>query len=130
VNDSKSADAGEARPPRQAPTTRRKQAIMNPNGNLERILESAVVIYWDDLMRDTHTGLIHIEYGFAADGTLDNLKVWSSLTRGHWASGVSVLDVSTHFTAPALVLKMDTNPMDWLTFWNLLCNTRPRLFFP
>ena len=57
---------------------------MNPNGNLERILESAVVRYWDDLMRGTHTGLIHIEYGFAAGGTVDYLKVWSSITRGHW----------------------------------------------
>jgi len=28
--------------------------------------------------------LIHIEYGFAAGGTQDYLKVWSSLTRGHW----------------------------------------------
>jgi hypothetical protein len=57
---------------------------MNPNGNLERILESAVVISWADLTRGTPTGLIHIEYGFAAGGTLDYLKVWSSLTRGHW----------------------------------------------
>ena len=57
---------------------------MNPNGNLERILESAVVISWDDLMRSTDTGLIHIEYGFADRGTLDYLKVWSSLSRGHW----------------------------------------------
>jgi hypothetical protein len=59
---------------------------MNPNGNLEKILESAVVISWADLTRGTGTptGLIHIEYGFAAGGTLDYLKVWSSLTRGHW----------------------------------------------
>jgi hypothetical protein len=57
---------------------------MNPNGNLERILESAVVISWADLTRGTAIGLIHIEYGFAAGGTLDYLKVWSSLTRGHW----------------------------------------------
>lgn len=57
---------------------------MNPNGNLERILESAVVISWADLTRSTPTGLIHVEYGFAAGGTLDYLKVWSSLTRGHW----------------------------------------------
>jgi hypothetical protein len=28
--------------------------------------------------------LIHIEYGFADGGTLDYLKVWSSLSRGHW----------------------------------------------
>lgn len=57
---------------------------MNPNGNLEKILESAVVVCWADLMRNTPTGLIHTEYGFAADGTLDYLKVWSSLSRGHW----------------------------------------------
>lgn len=57
---------------------------MNPNGNLEQILESAVVVSWADLTRGTSAGLIHIEYGFAAGGTLDYLKVWSSLTRGHW----------------------------------------------
>ena len=57
---------------------------MNPNGNLERILESAVVISWADLTHGTPTGLIHIEYGFAACGTLDYLKVWSSISRGHW----------------------------------------------
>jgi hypothetical protein len=57
---------------------------MNPNGNLEKVLESAVVIYWVDLTRGTHTGLIHIEYGFAAGGTLDYLRVWASRTRGHW----------------------------------------------
>src|SRR6476661_10105255 len=57
---------------------------MNPNGNLEQILESAVVISWADLMHGSATGLIHIEYGFADAGTLDYLKVWSSLTRGHW----------------------------------------------
>jgi hypothetical protein len=58
--------------------------MMNPNGNLERILESAVVISWPDLMRGSPSGLVHLEYGFAAAGTLDYLKVWSSLARGHW----------------------------------------------
>jgi hypothetical protein len=57
---------------------------MNTNGNLERFLESAVVISWADLTRGAPTGLIHIEYGFAAGGTLDYLKFWSSLSRGHW----------------------------------------------
>lgn len=64
---------------------------MNPNGNpnLEQILESAIVMSWADLVHGAQsdliqTGLIHIEYGFAADGTLDYLKVWSSLTHGHW----------------------------------------------
>jgi hypothetical protein len=66
------------------PATRRKQGTMNPNGNLERILESAVVNHWADLTRGNAAGLIHIEYGFADGGTLHYLKVWSSLSRGHW----------------------------------------------
>lgn len=35
-------------------------------------------------MHGAQTGLIHIEYGFAPTGTLEYLKVWSSITRGHW----------------------------------------------
>jgi hypothetical protein len=57
---------------------------LNENQNLERILESAVVVSWADLMRGAQSGLIHIEYGFAPSGTLDYLQVWSSITRGHW----------------------------------------------
>src|SRR6266516_3921517 len=56
----------------------------NENQSLERILESAIVVSWADLMCGAQTGLIHIEYGFAASGTLDYLQVWSSITRGHW----------------------------------------------
>jgi len=52
--------------------------------SLERILESAIVVSWADLVRGCQTGLIHLEYGLAPIGTLDYLKVWSSLTRGHW----------------------------------------------
>ena len=54
------------------------------NQSLERMLESAIVVSWADLMRGAQTGLIHIDYGFAAGGTLDYLKFWSSITRGHW----------------------------------------------
>jgi hypothetical protein len=59
---------------------------MDPNGNpdLERTLESAIVVSWADLVHGDQIGLIHIEYGFAPSGTLNYLKVWSSLTRGHW----------------------------------------------
>jgi hypothetical protein len=35
-------------------------------------------------MHSAEAGLIHIEYGFTPAGTLDYLKVWSSITRGHW----------------------------------------------
>ena len=59
---------------------------MNVDGkqNLERILEAAIVISWNDLVQDAQIGVIHVEYGFVPAGTLDYLKIWSSLTRGHW----------------------------------------------
>jgi hypothetical protein len=56
----------------------------NGNQSLEQILESAIVVSWVDLVRGTKAGLIHIEYGFAPGGTLDYLKVLSSITWGHW----------------------------------------------
>jgi hypothetical protein len=51
---------------------------------LEQLLEAAIVVSWADLMHGSEAGLIHVEYGFAQGGTVDYLKVWSSLTRGHW----------------------------------------------
>ena len=54
------------------------------NQSLERILESSVVASWADLMPGTQAGVIHIEYGFAAGGTLDYVNFWSSTTRGQW----------------------------------------------
>src|ERR1700739_3263179 len=52
--------------------------------SLEQTLEASIVASWTDLMRGTEIGLIHVESGFAPTGTLDYLKVWSSITRGHW----------------------------------------------
>jgi hypothetical protein len=60
----------------------------NESQILERILESAVVVAWTDLMRGAQAGLIQIEYGFSACGTLDYLKFWSSVSRGHWLLAV------------------------------------------
>ena len=54
------------------------------NQSLERVLESAVIVSWADLMPGIQTGLIHIEYGFAPGGTLNYLNFWSSTTRGQW----------------------------------------------
>jgi hypothetical protein len=47
------------------------------NTNLERAIESAIIVSWTDLMCGAQTGLIHVEYGFAPTGTLDHLKVLS-----------------------------------------------------
>jgi len=54
------------------------------NQSLEQTLEAAIVASWTDLMDGSQTGLIHVEYGFAPTGTVDYLKVWTSITRGHW----------------------------------------------
>ena len=55
---------------------------------LERILESAAIMSWADLVRNAQADLIQIEYGFAADGTIDYLKFWASISRGHWLLAV------------------------------------------
>src|ERR1700757_2078997 len=57
---------------------------VNQVQNIERVLESAVVVSWADLMRGVQGGLVHIEYGFSPIGTLDYLQVWSSIKRGYW----------------------------------------------
>jgi hypothetical protein len=59
---------------------------VNPEANqsLDRALECAIVVSWPDLTHGDQTGLIHVEYGFAPTGTLDYLKVWTSIARGHW----------------------------------------------
>jgi hypothetical protein len=64
----------------------RENGLMKPDQNqsLGRILESAIVVSWADLMRGAPTGLIHIEYGFSAGSTLDYLRFLSSISPGHW----------------------------------------------
>jgi hypothetical protein len=52
--------------------------------SLDRTLECAIVVSWPDLTHGAQTGLIHIEYALAPPGTLDYVKVWSSIARGHW----------------------------------------------
>jgi hypothetical protein len=52
--------------------------------SLERIVESAIVVSWTDLMLGAQTGLIHVEYSLAEGGTLDYVMLWSSKTPGHW----------------------------------------------
>lgn len=51
---------------------------------LDRVLESAVILSWTDLMKDPASGLLHLEYAFAPDNSLDCLKLWSSKVQGRW----------------------------------------------
>ena len=51
---------------------------------IARVLESAVVLSWKDLLRKSQKGLVHVEYGTAPEPSLQYLKVWLSTTRGTW----------------------------------------------
>jgi hypothetical protein len=57
---------------------------LTENHTLEQILESAIVASWKDLMNGAQPGLIHIEYDLTVGGNVDDLRIWSSVARGHW----------------------------------------------
>ena len=76
---------------------------MKVNQNLERILESAIVVNWGDLI-DGDKSLIHVDYGVAPSGTLDYLQVWTAASRGYWLlvcsywmSASQFHDIGIHF---------------------------------
>ena len=52
---------------------------------LDQVLESAVVINWNDLIRGSNPALIHLEYHIGEAGFIDNLRIWSSTARGYWS---------------------------------------------
>jgi len=52
--------------------------------SLDRLLESAVVQSWPDLMKNVTSGLLHLEYVFASDNSLDSLRLLSSTVWGQW----------------------------------------------
>ena len=50
---------------------------------LDRILECAVILSWDELMGPSTSGLVQIEYRTDAAYSPEYLKVWSSTVRGY-----------------------------------------------
>jgi hypothetical protein len=51
---------------------------------LDRALENTVIQSWDELMPDSTSGLIHLEYQAGNDGSLEFLRIWASTVRGSW----------------------------------------------
>jgi hypothetical protein len=51
----------------------------------ECALKNAVIEEWDELMPDSKSGLIHIEYQTGREGSLDFLTIWASTIRGYWS---------------------------------------------
>jgi hypothetical protein len=51
---------------------------------LDRVLEAAVILSWPDLMPNSESGLVHVEYDLGTTGEIGFLQVWSSEVRGFW----------------------------------------------
>jgi len=50
---------------------------------LDRILECAVILNWNELMQSSKSGLVQIEYRTDATSSPEYLKVWCSTARGY-----------------------------------------------
>jgi hypothetical protein len=51
---------------------------------IDRVLESAVVLSWKDLLQSSCQGVVHVEYATAPEPSLQYLKIWLSTSRGTW----------------------------------------------
>ena len=49
-----------------------------------RMLESAVVLSWSDLVKTSLQDLIQVEYGVTPERSLQYLKIWRLAERGSW----------------------------------------------
>jgi hypothetical protein len=56
--------------------------LQGDKAQLDRLLESAVILNWDELTASSTSGLIRVEHRSDADHSLEYLKVWSSSGRG------------------------------------------------
>src|SRR5438477_11348133 len=77
----------------------RNQEFSSEVNAIERILESAVTLNWEDFTTRFIPVAMPIEYRSGPDCWLEYLKVWSSASRGHWNL---VCEYRVHATAAHL----------------------------
>jgi len=58
--------------------------VQNQRAHINDVLESAVVLSWQELLKGMRPGLIQVEYGTAPESSLQYVKMWRSPTRGIW----------------------------------------------
>lgn len=51
---------------------------------IEHILESAVILSWNELLNGSDSAMVHVEYATAPEPCLQYLKMWRSIRRGKW----------------------------------------------
>lgn len=58
--------------------------VQNQRAHIDEVLESAVMLSWQELQKGLRPGLISVEYGTAPEPSLQYVKMWRSPTRGTW----------------------------------------------
>jgi hypothetical protein len=90
------------------------QIATSSNITLDQILESAVVLSWKDLLPGKRTSLVHVEYRLGPGGSLEFLKVWSSIIRGHqylvceWNPATNYVSFSNDFYSKDLAQMLES----------------------
>lgn len=54
------------------------------NLQLEDVLESAVILSWNELISGIDSATVHVEFATAPEPSLQYLKIWRSTERGKW----------------------------------------------
>lgn len=48
------------------------------------LLESAVMLSWNELLKSSPSSLVYVEYGIAPEPSLQYVKIWLATSRGYW----------------------------------------------
>jgi len=54
------------------------------NLELQNVLESAVILSWNELLSGFDSAMVHVEYATAPEPCLQYLKMWRSMKQGKW----------------------------------------------
>lgn len=54
------------------------------NLRIDQILESAVILGWNELLSGSESAIVHVEYATAPEPCLQYLKIWRPETKGKW----------------------------------------------
>ena len=52
--------------------------------SLARLLKSAVVMSWTDLIADGQSGIVHVDCRFGEENAVEHLTIWVATQRGEW----------------------------------------------
>lgn len=58
--------------------------VTPPKAQIGDLLESAVILSWNELLKGSPRGLVHVEYGTAPELSLQYVKIWLATSRGAW----------------------------------------------